>query len=89
MVGFSSPVTPSLTSRPLATTSPAIALANGGASFALTGQDDDVTALPDPYCTVVVFVVSGTDGNFDAILPLQPLSQKDAVLQLLRKVSDM
>ena len=38
---------------------------------------------------VAALVVSGTDGNFDAILPLQPLSQRDAVLQLLRRVSDM
>jgi len=71
-VGFSSPVTPSLTSRSLATTSPAIALANGGASLALTGQDeeDNVTALPDPWCTVAALVVSGTDGA-----PEEQLSQ--------------
>ena len=52
-VGFSSPVTPSLTSQS-GHTSPAIALANGGASFALTGHDDDVTALPDPWSTVAL-----------------------------------
>ena len=57
-MGFSSPVTPSLTCR--------------CASFALTKLADEVTALPDPWCTVAALVVSGIDGNFDAILPCSP-----------------
>ena len=38
-------------------TSQAITLANGGASFTFTKQADEVTELPDPWCTVPALVV--------------------------------
>ena len=38
-------------------TSQAITRANGGASFTLTRQADEDTALPDPWCTVPALVV--------------------------------